>query len=232
MKICKINLMQFNQTAALDFHRDIADIIAGEWGERERPAALLAYYQAIKDFRAVIGDLAEEEDLFAAMHEYDLKVDNAWRGLKASILVACYHPNEDIRNAGEMVDSILSAYDNPVNLPLVTEHHIISEVLSELEELDPAVLDMAGVSFWLNEVSSNFDRLMEIYAQRLQGLFDEVAGKARDARLLLHRAYNDFITYLAALCLVEGEEEYSDLIRALNEYIMNKRSEYKAKILI
>ncbi len=224
--------MQFNQAAALDFHSHIADIIAGEWGDRERPGALLAYYQAIKDFRAIADEVGEDEDLFAVVHEYDFRVDNAWRGLKACVLVACYHPNEDIRNAGEMVDSILSAYDNPVNLPLVTEHHIISEVLSELEELDRAVLDMAGVSFWLNEVSGNFDRLMEIYAQRLKGLSDEVANAARDSRLTLHRAYNDFMTYLAALCLVEGEEEYSDLIRALNEYIIEKRSEYKAKILI
>lgn len=218
--------MRFSQSEALEFHNHIADML-NDWFGDGKPAVLTDYFKAIKEYRMAVEEASEDNALFNELHAADMLVDEGWRGLKAQVLVACYHPEDDVKAAGEAVDAILGEFDNAVILPFSTEYAVISQALTELSKLPEALLERAGVDFWMDYLSVNFDKFMEIFAQRLQGVSDDVAANCRDKRLELNVAYKNIIEYVNALELIRGADVTEELVHPLNDYVGQKRDAYK-----
>jgi hypothetical protein len=138
--------------------------------------------------------------------------------LKASIR----HSDKEIREAAQRLQIVFNTYDKPVlliNLQYDAETAAINNLLQELNTKYVSDMQKTGIMTWVEELqikNNEFDNLVQSYHKEASGISDL---HLIDLRKETDKAYQEMITFINALALVDKEISYDQLVTELNTLI-------------
>lgn len=153
------------------------------------------------------------------LSQKDKERDQVFRGLSDSVKAALNHFNLEIQDAAEKLWLIFKHYGNLATLPYNEETASVVNFISELRTSYSAELNTTGLTSWvdtLEQKNNAFDALMK---ERFSSDAQKTNLKMRDIRTQTDIKYRLIIEKLNALIIVNGEAQYLEFVKELNERI-------------
>lgn len=164
--------------------------------------------------------------LTAQMRESDKLRDNYHIGILEQIQTAKRHFDPEVRAAGERMDPLLSAFQNAQLRSFDDQTGVTNNFLQELQadkyKADVEKLNLGG---WIAALKEANGRCATLTSDRTGERTTQVQNQTTAVtRPLADKAYTDLVKRLNALCLINGDADYADLIPYWNTRIDHYRT--------
>lgn len=180
--------------------------------EREYTPFLALYEQEDETLEVIRKSLFTKDK-----QQADRERDKTDAGLRTAVKAALRHHNEDIAAAAKRTEILLNQYKNIARKSIKEQTSATYNLLQELKGAFFADVQTMGIETWVDELERRNNILIEVEKKQ----YDEQAAKTelrlRAIRKEIDKAYRAFIKHLEALIVVEGETQYVEYVRELNE---------------
>jgi hypothetical protein len=143
-------------------------------------------------------------------------------GFKDAVKSALRHFNTDVREAAQRIKIVFDAYNQPAlltNLPYDAGTIAVNNMLREFEGKYAADIETAGLTDWIKELRECNAEFEELTIASNEEQAEKPPFNTREVRKETDRAFQDMITIVSALMLMEGDSEYTGFVSELNALI-------------
>jgi hypothetical protein len=143
-------------------------------------------------------------------------------GFKDAVKSALRHFDADVREAAQRIKIVFDTYNRPTlltNLPYDAATIAVSNMLQEFEGKYAADIQTTKLAEWIIELracNNAFDALAVAYNEEQA---EKPPFNAKEVRKETDRAFQDMITIISALILMDSEREYVTFLTELNALI-------------
>jgi hypothetical protein len=163
-----------------------------------------------------------KSDLSAEKEECDQARDTIITGVKDAVKSSLRHFDAGIRAAAQRIQIVLDTYDNPVSLAKLSydaETVAVNNLLQEFDGKYAADVQITGLTAWVEELrrlNKKFEQLADAYNEQQA---EKPSARLKDVRKETDKAYQDIITVINGLIIMEGEVNYAPFVNELNTLI-------------
>jgi hypothetical protein len=163
-----------------------------------------------------------KSDISAVKEESDHARDIVILGIKDAVKSLLRHFNANIREAAQRIKIVIDTYDNPkplTKLPYDAETAVINNLLQEFDGKYASDIQTAGLSDWVEELRTRnkaFDDLTKAYNEQQA---EKPPFRPVDVRKDTDKAYQNIVTVINALIILEGETNYTAFVTEINTLI-------------
>lgn len=151
--------------------------------------------------------------------ELDGYRDMLEHGYALNVESKSYHFDPAVRASAERVQRILSQYGDARKLPYNEESSVLSNRNTALKTNYAADLTIMDDTLWVDKLEDANNNFIAHFGDRANEEAARISGNVRDTRIVVDPIYEDIITRVNALAVVNGEADYAELIDQINYYI-------------
>jgi hypothetical protein len=173
--------------------------------------------------------IVRKSNLSDMKKESDKNRDSVLVGIKHLIKAGIRHFDKDIREAAQRLKTVFDTYDKPV--PIIRmrydeETTAINDLIQELNNQYADDVQKVKLTTWIEELqikNNEFENLAKTHQLELSGksLFRFV-----DLRKETDKAYQEMVTFINALVLIDKETSYDQFVDELNTLIQRYKELY------
>jgi hypothetical protein len=177
--------------------------------------------------------IVRKSNLSNMKEESDKARDAVIVGIKHLIKAGIRHFDKEIREAAQRLKIVFDSYDKPVSITALSydaETAVINNLIHELNNKYASDMQKVGITSWIEELqikNNDFDYLVKNYHEEMSAKPDL---HLIDLRKNTDKAYQDIITLVNALILVDKETSYDQFVTELNTLIKHYNDLYAQHI--
>jgi hypothetical protein len=152
------------------------------------------------------------DDRYAA----DQLRDSSFRGLSYTVNAALNHYNPEMHAFAKRIAIPFNTYGNIAKLPLNEETSSIYNLVQELRANFAAEISALELAPWIDKLEAGNIRYEKLVKTSLDEAAVKTDLKAREARIKADRIIVLIFDCIESFIVLEGEEEYSDVVKKLN----------------
>jgi hypothetical protein len=166
--------------------------------------------------------VVKKSDISALKEECDQARDSIIAGIKDAIKSSLRHFDADVRAAAQRIKIVIDTYDNPVQLAKLhydAETAAVNNLLQEFNGKYAADVRITGLSAWVEELrirNQKFEQLANAYNEQQA---EKPSARLSNVRKETDKAYQNIITAINGLIVIDGEETYANFVNELNTLI-------------
>jgi hypothetical protein len=163
-----------------------------------------------------------KSDLSAVKEDSDQARDTIIIGIKDAIKSLLRHFDSNIRAAAQRIKIVFDTYDNPqplTKLPYDAETAAVNNLLQELDAKYAGDIQLTGLTVWVEELRNRnkaFEALTQDYNEQQA---EKPSVRSVDARKETDKAYQDIVSVINALIILDGEANYASFVAELNTLV-------------
>jgi hypothetical protein len=163
-----------------------------------------------------------KSNISAVKEESDYERDTVILGIRDAVKSLLRHFDINVREAAQRIKIVIDAYDSPkplAKLPYDAETVAVNNLLQEFDGKYAVDIQTTGLSAWVEELRARnnaFDALTVAYNEQQA---EKPLFRPADVRKDTDKAYQNVITVINALMIMEGETEYATFVTELNTLI-------------
>jgi len=230
MKIHELYGSRLRNDEHFQFHDAFCKIVTAAGAQNLKIEALFAAYIPLYEKEDEGIKRVSKSFLTAKIHDADKARDDTYSGMVEINNGSLKHYSEPVREAAGRLKILFDTYGNVSIKPLNEQTSAIHNILQELKGEYLQAAQTVGLQGWTAELETRnaaFDALM---LER----FDEAASKTdvvvRTARAELDAVYHKIVERINALVVIEGEEQYRQFIKTLNQVIAKYNAVVNARL--
>jgi hypothetical protein len=163
----------------------------------------------------------QKSDISGLKAEADVARDNLVLGMRDALKSLLRHFDANIRAAANRIKIVYDAYNRPTPLGKLSynaETAAINNMLQDLESKHAQDLIITGIKTWTDELKNKNEEFNQLATSYYEQQSEKPLFHAEEARKETDKAYNEFITVLAGLLLLDKENKtvYEDFVKELN----------------
>ncbi len=156
----------------------------------------------------------------------DKVAKNLYSGIWYYIKGITYHPDSEMQRIAKKVFNIIQKYEINSNTSYVHRYPRLGTLISELKELSAQERTALNIDAWIVAISQAHDNFVAATERAMDEKSQQKVGIIRTLRKETQTAYYDFVKYINAGVMINGEEPYTDFIDNTNVLA----AEYKAHL--
>ena len=156
----------------------------------------------------------------------DKVAKNLYSGIWYYIKGITYHPDSEMQRIAKKVFNIIQKYEINSNTCYVHRYPRLSTLISELKELSAQERSSLNIDAWIDAIEQAHDNFTTATDNAIEEKSQRQVGIIRTLRKESQTVYYNFVTYINAGVMINGEEPYTDFIDNINVLV----AEYKAHL--
>ena len=157
----------------------------------------------------------------------DAERDKHYKALRKAITFFLSHPDAELVKAAARLEQLLKDYNINPAMQLDRETGLLLNLISDLETKSAADVTALSLTPVVQAMKQANDKLREVTRARANDRAVQIVGQLKQAQHASDEAYRTLVQKVNALAVVEGEADYTDFIRKMNEQVKH----YKQKVL-
>jgi hypothetical protein len=193
--------------------------------------ALIAEFERLLELERRLVDAAKKSPLTKKLANVDKRIDNAIAGMKAAIKSALYRPEQEIKDAAQILLTRLRDFGNIKSKSYEEESAAVQLLLDQLNgNLAPQVA-LIGLESWILELTEAEELFTLLFEQRNQELADRPKESLADIRIAIEIIYKKIIACIDADLIVNGDTVCGEFANQLNEQVkyFNEHTHHRTK---
>ena len=219
MKILTVKLKNLRNEEHFQFQTEFKGLVEKYTPEILDILAAWTGYLPLYANEAEALDVIRKSSLTENIADADHYRDSLYSGLRDTVKGAANHFNAVIKEAAARVQVALDHYGNINTKPYDEQTAAINNLVDELKTTYAADVAALNIGDWVVELqtaNNSFEMLM-------QERYSQDAGKTqlkmKEVRTQVDGTYRSITERIEALIIVNGEENYSDFIKDLNQRV-------------
>ncbi len=186
----------------------LTDVVSNDY----KPA-LLKLDQALIPIR--------DKELSKQMADWDTKRDTNITGTRQYLKGASLNPDAKIAEGANMLLNIMNGYGKNIQRkPMRKETGIISNLVQDYEKPEYAeIIKLIGVGSYVSALKENNSKFEAVYNDRTRMEAAIEIGAAKEARIVMQKAFTKVVKTINALAFLKGEEAYKQLTDNINREV-------------
>jgi len=175
---------------------------------------ILLYIKEIEAF-----DVIRKSDFAQQIEDADDLRNDTFRGICNILESAHKHFRAEVREVATRLQVVFDYYGDLANEPRDGKTADMNSFVNDLSGKYAADVDMVGLTEWVMVLKTNNDAFDALKENRATEAGTRTQLKMKQERANVDVAYNNIITQINALILVEGETNYTVITSELNALI-------------
>ena len=159
----------------------------------------------------------------------DAERDKHYKALRKAITFFLNHPDAEQVKAAARLEQLLKDYNINPAMQLDRETGLLLNLISDLETKSAADVTALALTPVVQAMKQANDKLREVTRARANDRAVQIVGQLKQAQHASDEAYRTLIQKVNALAVVEGEADYADFIRKMNEQVKHYKQEVLPK---
>lgn len=178
-------------------------------------AAFLLEYN--KESEAI--NVIRKSDQTELLETRDYKRDQSYNGMRKDVLAKLLHFNKEVVAAAARLAIVFDQYGDVANKPYNEETASITKLHNELSTTYAADMETVKCADWLPVLNADNIAFSTGMSQRFSSESGKTELKMKEIRKKVDAAYNKVVKRLNALIEVNGETNYTEFVKELNQRI-------------
>ena len=159
----------------------------------------------------------------------DAERDKHYKALRKAITFFLNHPDAELVKAAARLEQLLKDYNINPAMQLDRETGLLLNLISDLETKSAADVTALALTPVVQAMKQANDKLREVTRARANDRAVQIVGQLKQAQHASAEAYRALVQKVNALAVVEGEADYADFIRKMNEQVKHYKQEVLPK---
>jgi hypothetical protein len=229
------NAKKYNYSTALhlQFSKEVKELIEKSDPRTLKIDDLYLTFSACIEKEDVCYKIVRKSNLSEIKGEVDHERGTIVIGIKHVIKAGLRHSDKKKREAAQRLKIVFDTYDKPISitkLPYDAETVAVNNLIQELNGkyvTDVQTLDMTSWVTELQDKNKEFDGLVKSYNEQQA---EKPPFVMEDVRKETDSAYQDIVTFINALMIVEKTSTYDSFVTELNTLIKHYNNLYAQHI--
>lgn len=210
-------------------HIEFMSLVANKAVADEKVKAAAATYldpfvAAVKEEDSVMKP-SQKYLLTDEITEADKVRDKYYMMIKKMVESQVEAPIDEIAAAAKTVKQLIKDYGIRVSAQIDQETGEVGQIVDDFENKCATEIATLGLTAYVKALKEQNEKVRSLIADRSAERAAKQVGQLRASRLATDAAYKNFVKFLEALALVNGEADYADYIAFLTDQITHYKRE-------